>query len=89
MTTWSNVVVKSGSAAQFYGDMFMLSSWYNHRSVDYDGFNALNNLNFIVDSNKLRVVIVPNGAGKTTLLDVICVRPNRPTVASFSARRQI
>jgi urea transport system ATP-binding protein len=39
--------------------------------VDYDGFKALNNLNFIVDCNELRVVIGPNGAGKTTLLDVI------------------
>ena len=40
--------------------------------VDYDGFKALNNLNFVVDYNELRVVIGPNGAGKTTLLDVIC-----------------
>jgi len=40
--------------------------------VDYDGFKALNNLNFIVGYNELRVVIGPNGAGKTTLLDVIC-----------------
>jgi urea transport system ATP-binding protein len=40
--------------------------------VDYDGFKALNHLNFIVDYNELRVVIGPNGAGKTTLLDVIC-----------------
>ena len=40
--------------------------------VDYDGFKALNNLNFIVNYNELRVVIGPNGAGKTTLLDVIC-----------------
>lgn len=39
--------------------------------VDYDGFKALNNLNFIVSYNELRVVIGPNGAGKTTLLDVI------------------
>jgi urea transport system ATP-binding protein len=40
-------------------------------TVDYDGFKALNNLNFIVNYNELRVVIGPNGAGKTTLLDVI------------------
>ena len=40
-------------------------------TVDYDGFKALNNLNFIVDHRELRVVIGPNGAGKTTLLDVI------------------
>lgn len=40
-------------------------------TVEYDGFKALNNLNFIVDYHELRVVIGPNGAGKTTLLDVI------------------
>jgi urea transport system ATP-binding protein len=40
-------------------------------TVDYDGFKALNRLNFIVNYNELRVVIGPNGAGKTTLLDVI------------------
>lgn len=40
-------------------------------TVDYDGFKALNNLNFIVNYHELRVVIGPNGAGKTTLLDVI------------------
>lgn len=39
--------------------------------VDYEGFKALNNLNFIVNYHELRVVIGPNGAGKTTLLDVI------------------
>lgn len=40
-------------------------------TVDYDGFKALNGLNFIVGYQELRVVIGPNGAGKTTLLDVI------------------
>ncbi|MEX5212598.1 MAG: urea ABC transporter ATP-binding protein UrtD [Nitrospiraceae bacterium] len=40
-------------------------------TVDYDGFKALNGLNFIVGHHELRVVIGPNGAGKTTLLDVI------------------
>jgi urea transport system ATP-binding protein len=40
-------------------------------TVDYDGFKALNDLNFYMDYRELRVVIGPNGAGKTTLLDVI------------------
>jgi urea transport system ATP-binding protein len=40
-------------------------------TVDFDGFKALRNLNFIVNYSELRVVIGPNGAGKTTLLDVI------------------
>jgi urea transport system ATP-binding protein len=46
-------------------------------TVDYDGFKALNRLNFYMDRKELRVVIGPNGAGKTTLLDVISgrVRP--------------
>jgi urea transport system ATP-binding protein len=40
-------------------------------TVDYDGFKALNGLNFYMDYKELRVVIGPNGAGKTTLLDVV------------------
>lgn len=46
--------------------------------MDYDGFKALNNCNFSVQYNELRVVIGPNGAGKTTLLDVICGK-TKPT----------
>jgi urea transport system ATP-binding protein len=40
-------------------------------TVEFDGFKALNGLNFFMDYKELRVVIGPNGAGKTTLLDVI------------------
>src|SRR5919202_156650 len=40
-------------------------------TVSFDGFKALNNLNFSMDVGELRVVIGPNGAGKTTFLDVI------------------
>ncbi|MEW6543294.1 MAG: urea ABC transporter ATP-binding protein UrtD [Nitrospirota bacterium] len=40
-------------------------------TVDFDGFKALRDLNFIVNYHELRVVIGPNGAGKTTLLDVV------------------
>jgi len=43
-------------------------------TVDYDGFKALDRLNFFMDRRELRVVIGPNGAGKTTLLDVISGR---------------
>jgi urea transport system ATP-binding protein len=43
-------------------------------TVSFEGFKALNNLNFIMGRGELRVVIGPNGAGKTTLLDVICGR---------------
>ncbi|MBD2462520.1 urea ABC transporter ATP-binding protein UrtD [Oscillatoria sp. FACHB-1407] len=40
-------------------------------TVDFDGFKALNHLNFSMDVGELRVIIGPNGAGKTTFLDVI------------------
>ncbi|MEP0803028.1 urea ABC transporter ATP-binding protein UrtD [Funiculus sociatus] len=40
-------------------------------TVSFDGFKALNHLNFSMDVGELRVVIGPNGAGKTTFLDVI------------------
>ncbi|MGF1525038.1 MAG: urea ABC transporter ATP-binding protein UrtD [Leptolyngbyaceae cyanobacterium] len=40
-------------------------------TVSFDGFKALNNLNFSMAEGELRVIIGPNGAGKTTFLDVI------------------
>ncbi|MDT8385263.1 MAG: urea ABC transporter ATP-binding protein UrtD [Gammaproteobacteria bacterium] len=41
-------------------------------TVSFDGFKAVDSLNFYVDKDELRVVIGPNGAGKTTVLDLIC-----------------
>lgn len=40
-------------------------------TVSFDGFKALNHLNFSMDTGELRVIIGPNGAGKTTFLDII------------------
>jgi len=40
-------------------------------TVSFDGFKALNHLNFSLETGELRVVIGPNGAGKTTFLDII------------------
>ncbi|MBD2315617.1 urea ABC transporter ATP-binding protein UrtD [Phormidium tenue] len=40
-------------------------------TVSFDGFKAINNLNFDMEQGELRVIIGPNGAGKTTFLDVI------------------
>jgi urea transport system ATP-binding protein len=40
-------------------------------TVSFDGFKALNNLNFSLQSGELRVIIGANGAGKTTFLDTI------------------
>ena len=48
-------------------------------TVSFDGFKAINNLNFSMDAGELRVVIGPNGAGKTTFLDVITGKV-QPTV---------
>jgi urea transport system ATP-binding protein len=54
----------------------------NDLSVSFDGFKAVDGLNFYVDRNELHVVIGPNGAGKTTLLDMICgkTKPSSGTI---------
>jgi urea transport system ATP-binding protein len=39
--------------------------------VDFDGFKAINGLDFCVREGELRFLIGPNGAGKTTLIDVV------------------
>jgi urea transport system ATP-binding protein len=51
-------------------------------TVSFDGFKALNNLNFTMEVGELRVIIGPNGAGKTTFLDVITgkVKPTQGDV---------
>jgi urea transport system ATP-binding protein len=48
-------------------------------TVSFDGFRAVDGLNFYVEKDELRCVIGPNGAGKTTLLDMICgkTKPSR------------
>ena len=45
----------------------------------FDGFKAIDNLNFYMDEGELRVIIGPNGAGKSTMLDLITgrTRPDR------------
>jgi urea transport system ATP-binding protein len=48
-------------------------------TVSFDGFKALNNLNFSLRAGELRVIIGPNGAGKTTFLDTITGKVN-PTI---------
>jgi len=40
-------------------------------SVSFDGFKALNDLNFYASARQMEAVIGPNGAGKTTMMDVI------------------
>jgi urea transport system ATP-binding protein len=48
-------------------------------TVSFDGFKAVDDFNFSVQDDELRVVIGPNGAGKTTLLDLICGKTRRTT----------
>ncbi len=40
-------------------------------TVEFDGFKALDQLDFAMAYGELRFLIGPNGAGKTTLLDII------------------
>ena len=51
-------------------------------NVAFDGFKAINNLNFYVDNGELRCLIGANGAGKTTMMDIITgkTRPDTGTV---------
>lgn len=48
----------------------------------FDGFKAINDLNFYMDDGELRVIIGPNGAGKSTMLDIITgrTRPDKGKV---------
>lgn len=55
-------------------------------TVSFDGFKAVNGLNFYVEKDELRCVIGPNGAGKTTLLDMICGK-TKPTGGTIKFKR--
>ncbi|MGB6284817.1 MAG: ATP-binding cassette domain-containing protein, partial [Xanthobacteraceae bacterium] len=46
------------------------------------GFTILNNLDFSIEENELRVLLGPNGAGKTTLISMITGQ-FRPTSGSI------
>ena len=45
----------------------------------FDGFKAINDLNFYMDQGELRVIIGPNGAGKSTMMDIITGRTRPDT----------
>ncbi len=51
-------------------------------SVSFDGFKAINDLNFYIEVGELRCMIGPNGAGKTTMMDIITgkTRPDKGSV---------
>jgi len=48
----------------------------------FDGFKAINDLNFYLGEGELRTIIGPNGAGKSTFMDIITgrTRPDTGTV---------
>ena len=56
-------------------------------SVSFDGFKAINSLNFYVDVGELRCVIGPNGAGKTTMMDIITGKTRPDTGTAFFGQR--
>ncbi|MCW5624667.1 MAG: urea ABC transporter ATP-binding protein UrtD [Burkholderiales bacterium] len=56
-------------------------------TVSFDGFKAVDGVNFYVEQDELRCVIGPNGAGKTTLLDMICGK-TKPTSGTIKFNRR-
>ncbi len=52
----------------------------------FDGFKAISDLNFYMDSGELRIIIGPNGAGKSTMLDIITGR-TRPDTGKVEFER--
>jgi len=67
---------------------FILSLEGVHKT--FDGFKAIDDLNFYMDEGELRVIIGPNGAGKSTMLDIITgrTRPDRGKV-EFGSRTDL
>lgn len=51
-------------------------------TVSFDGFRAINNLTFSIQSAELRAIIGPNGAGKSTFMDIVTgkTRPDSGSV---------
>lgn len=56
-------------------------------SVNFDGFQAINNLNFHVDTGELRCLIGPNGAGKTTMMDIVTGKTRPDTGSAWFGQR--
>ncbi len=56
-------------------------------NVAFDGFKAINDLNFYIDTGELRCVIGPNGAGKTTMMDIITGKTRPDTGQAWFGQR--
>ncbi|PQV65196.1 urea ABC transporter ATP-binding protein [Abditibacterium utsteinense] len=52
----------------------MLQLQTENLTVSFDGFKAVDDVQFSMGVGEVRFLIGPNGAGKTTLLDAICGR---------------
>ncbi len=57
-------------------------------NVAFDGFKAINDLNFYVNRGELRCLIGANGAGKTTMMDIITGK-TRPDTGEVTFGRNI
>lgn len=55
----------------------------------FSGYTILDNLDFSIEENELRVLLGPNGAGKTTLIDMITGRYKPAGGKIFFANRDI
>lgn len=56
-------------------------------SVNFDGFQAISNLNFYVNTGELRCLIGPNGAGKTTMMDIVTGKTRPDTGSAWFGQR--
>ena len=56
-------------------------------NVSFDGFKAIDNLNFYVDAGELRCVIGANGAGKTTMMDIITGKTKPDSGSAFFGQK--
>ena len=56
-------------------------------SVSFDGFKAIDHLNFYVNAGELRCVIGPNGAGKTTMMDIVTGKTRPDSGSAFFGQK--
>ena len=52
-------------------------------SKNFQGIQAVNNVNFKINKNEIRALIGPNGAGKTTFVSLLCGRIKSTNGAVF------
>ena len=70
----------SNPTAPLYRDTPLILS-VSGVTKSFDGFKAIDDLNFYLEEGELRTVIGPNGAGKSTFMDILTGR-TRPDTGS-------